>query len=93
MPKITKYGAAKTRQEKREAYFRRQIDTLKALMGVKNLTAIEDALGFGHNKLRRLYRGETKLKIEDADRIDKLFGKYGARLGLEPDEGGNLNAG
>lgn len=93
MPKVTKYGAAKTKQEKREAYFRRQIDMLRVLMGVKSLTDIEDALGFGHNKLRRIYRGESKLRIEDADRIDSLFRRYGARLGLEPDEGGALNVG
>lgn len=93
MAKRIKYGTPRTAQEKRDAYFRKQIDMLGVAMGVKSLTAIEDALGFGHNKLRRLYHNPGKLKMNDANRIDKLFGLYGMRLGLELEEGGAAHAG
>lgn len=93
MAKRIKYGKPRTAQEKRDAYFRQQIDMLCALMGVTSLTAIEDALGFGHNKLRRLYHNPGKLKMADADSLNRLFGMYGMRLGFDPEaNGGAVNA-
>lgn len=84
MGKKIVYGAPKTRAEKRDAFFRQQIEALKISMGAKSLAEINEMLGFGDNKLYRLYRNPGKLTLDDADRIDKLFGRYGMRLGIDP---------
>ena len=91
MPKTIKCGAEKTRKERQDAYFRRQIDQLMVCMGVRSKTKVEDAAGFGRNKLYRLYRDPGKMKIEDAMRLEALFERYGMRLWML--EGGAANAG
>lgn len=91
MAKRIVHGAPKTRAEKRDAFFRQQIEALRISMGAKSIAEVNDVLGFGGNKLYRLYHNPGKLTLDEADRIDWLFGRYGMRLSLSA-EGGSANA-
>lgn len=83
---MIKYGAAKTKAEKRDAYFREQIRQLMGVMDVRNKNELGAVAGFKAGKMYRMYREPSKIKFADVEKLEKLFAAYGMRLGFDPEE-------
>lgn len=87
---MIKYGAAKTREEKRRANFQKQIKALRYQMDINNNTIIGQKAGLGTGRIYKLWHEPDKMTSIEMDKLSRLFSCYG--LTFDATLGGNANA-
>ena len=88
---MIKYGAAKTREEKRRANFQRQIKRLMFEMDISSKAIVNEKAGLSAGRIYKLWHSPELIRAEELDRLARLFDRY--HLIFDPTMGGAEHAG